>query len=184
MNSRYPAVEEMDATVPRYVGAAAERVLHARGQPERLMRIFERSPVPMVIVNGDRRYVEVNRPARLAFRLTLSELRALRIDDLTPPYLLDTTEDAWSRLVETGCVAGGYEVAGLDGGSFGIAYWAAADALPGLHLIAFAPVGWSDGDLLEDDDLEAMPDVSLTPRELEILELAADGHSGPAIAEQ
>ena len=68
-----------DGGVPRYVGATAERVLEARGKPDRLMRIFERSPLPMVIVDNRRRYVEVDRPARLAFRLRLSELRALRI---------------------------------------------------------------------------------------------------------
>src|ERR1700760_4849899 len=111
-------IRDGDGDIPRYVGAAAERVVEARDQQERLLRIFERSPVPMVIVDATRRYVEVNRPARLAFRLTLTELRQLHIEELTPVYMLETLEDAWARLMETGCVAGDYEVAGLDGRNF------------------------------------------------------------------
>ena len=69
---------------PRGVGAAAEAVVAARGQRERLARVFDRSPVPMVMVDRERRHVEVNGPARLALRLSLPELRSLRIEDLTP----------------------------------------------------------------------------------------------------
>src|SRR5690349_8286606 len=91
------------ASIPRSVGAAAERVIAARGNRVRLKRELDRSSIPMVIVDGQRRYIEANGPARLAFRLSLSELRDLRIDDLTPPHLLDVLEAAWERLVGTGC---------------------------------------------------------------------------------
>src|ERR671937_749555 len=170
---------------PRGVGAAAERVVAARGQREALKRLFDRSPVPMVIVDDERRYVDVNRPARLAFRLPLAELRRLRIDDLTPPRLWATMEDAWARLVETGCVAGDYEVAGPDGSLLDVVYWATSSVLPGLHLIAFAPSAWPDCELVGDlQDSAPVPASALTPRELEVLELAAEGRSGPAIARE
>jgi DNA-binding CsgD family transcriptional regulator len=58
----------------------------------------------------------------------------------------------------------------------GISYCWVADVLPGRHLIAFAPRAFSTGD----GDGQAPP--HLTRRELEVLELSADGLNGPAIA--
>ena len=172
------------AAIPRSVGAAAERVIAARGNRVRLKRELERSPIPMVIVDGERRYIEANGPARLAFRLSLTELRELRIDDLTPPHLCDLLEAAWESLVETGCVAGPYEVASLDGGRLPVAYYGLADALPGCHLIAFSPSRWSDSELVDLAEVKFEPVLALTPRELEVLQLAAEGYSGPMIARE
>jgi DNA-binding CsgD family transcriptional regulator len=172
------------AAIPRSVGAAAERVIAARGDRVRLTRVLDRSRMPMIIVDSERRYVEANGPARLAFRLTLAELRDLRIDDLTPPHLRQVLEAAWARLVQTGCVAGPYEIASLDGGRLPVAYYGLADALPGLHLIAFAPAGWSDQELVDLPETESELITSLTPRELEVLQLAAEGYSGPMIARE
>jgi DNA-binding NarL/FixJ family response regulator len=167
------------------VGAAAERAIGARGHAARLKRVVERSVVPIVIVDRERRYVEANPPARLAFRVSLAELRRLRIDDLTPPHLFEVMEAAWARLVQRGYVAGPYEVASPDGSRLPVVYYALANALPGLHLIAFAPSGWPDRELIGDLP-ESHPEVisSLTPRELEVLELAAEGYSGPMIARE
>jgi DNA-binding CsgD family transcriptional regulator len=170
---------------PRSVGAAAEVVLRLRGKAEQLMRVFERSPFPMVLVDERRRYVEINRPARLVFRLSLAQIRRYAIDDLTPPQELSTLEGAWARLLDAGCVAGTYEVAGPDGSSFDVVYWGLANALPGLHLFAFAPAGWPDGELsilgANSSDTSLAP---LTPREREVLQLAAEGLSGPSIAQR
>lgn len=170
--------------LPRFVGAAVEQLLMARREPERLMRLFQSGPVPMLLVDGSRRYAEANRPARLVFRLRQDELRDLRISDLTPPEMLPALEDAWARLVGSGFVAGEYQVAGLDGGSFGVVYCAAAEVLDDLHLIAFAPVGWSQDELASVDFEDESGIAPLTRRELEVLELAANGLSGPQIAAQ
>jgi DNA-binding CsgD family transcriptional regulator len=168
--------------LPRFVGAAAEQLLAARREPERVMRHFQSSRVPMFLVDGDRRYVEANRPARLIFRLRQDELRRLQIADLTPREMLPALDVAWDRLMASGCVAGEYEVAGLDGGSFGVVYCAAAEVLGELHLIAFAPLGWPQDELTTGDFEGELGMAPLTRRELEILELAADGLSGPEIA--
>jgi DNA-binding CsgD family transcriptional regulator len=170
-------------STPRWVGAYAEKVIAARGRPERLKRLFDTSLVPMLIVNGERRYVEVNTPARLAFRLTLSELRRLKIEDLTPEHMLGTMHAAWSRLLGTGCVAGPYSVALPDGSRLEVTYYGLADAMPGLHLIMFVPADWPDEEFLTEFQQLGSETVSqLTARELQVLELAADGRSAPLIA--
>src|SRR3954468_15159954 len=162
---------------PRSVGAAAQAVVAARGRRERLARVFDRSPVPLLMVDNARRYVEANRPARYAFRLTRDEMRRRRIEELTPPGLRPMLEPTWARLMETGSMAGPWAMAGPDGGHLDVIYCALAEALPGLHVIAFAPAKWSDVELglLNDDDSEMT--TRLTPRELDVLQLAAQGRS-------
>jgi DNA-binding CsgD family transcriptional regulator len=138
----------------------------------------------MVMVDDQRRYVEVNGPARLAFRLSLAEMRRHTIDDLTAPQAMATMEAAWARMLAVGSVAGSSAVAGPDGSPFDVVHWGVANALPGLHLIAFAPAGWPEHELrfLETHNGD-QPLVPLTPREREVLQLAADGLSGPNIAD-
>ena len=158
--------------------------MSVRGQPDPVRRLVGRSTVPMVLVDGERRYVEVNRAARLAFRLPLAELREMKIDQLTPPSLFPTLNVAWERLIQTGCVAGNFEVASLDGGQLAVVYYAAANAVPGLHLIVFAPLGWPDGELADAETCARVAPAPLTARELEVLQLAAEGRTGPAIADE
>jgi len=141
----------------------------------------------MVLVDsGRRRYVDANLPARLTFRLSLAEMRGYTVGDLTPPEELPNLEAAWARLLDTGCVARTRVVVGPDGSRFEIVYLALADALPGLHLGAFAPASWPEDELSILDDGEAVdrPFAPLTPREEEVLQLAAEGLSGPNIGER
>jgi DNA-binding CsgD family transcriptional regulator len=166
------------------VSAAAAAVVAARGQPERLARVFDRSPVPLTMVNRERRYIEVNRPARLAFRLTLAELRRLRIEDLTPPGLVPVLEPTWARLLATGCMTGPWAIEGPDGGRLDVVYCALSDALPRLHVIAFAPARWTEAELGHLNGEATELPTALTPRELDLLQLAAQGSSGPQIARE
>jgi DNA-binding CsgD family transcriptional regulator len=173
----------MTTTSHTWVKAAAKRVMAMRGDPARLKRMFARSRVPLLMVDGQRRYVEANTSTRLAFRLSVGQLRRLRIDDLTPSKLLGVMEEAWARLIDTGCVGGPYEVALPDASRLAVTYHALAGALPDLHLIAFAPVTWSDAELVGGmPELDSELLSTLTPRELEVLELAAEGLTGPMIA--
>ncbi|HWE09287.1 MAG TPA: LuxR C-terminal-related transcriptional regulator [Solirubrobacteraceae bacterium] len=169
--------------MPRWAQAYADVLFSVLGHPRRLCGIFERSSLPMVLVDRERRHVHVNRPARLLFRLCLDELRRLRIDDLTPPHQEPIMLEAWNRLMATESVAGTHQIAAPDGAFLDITYYALANALPGLHLITFAPAEWPDGELLADagafGPALAAP---LTPRELEVLDLAATGCNGPMIA--
>jgi len=137
----------------------------------------------MVIVDDRRRFLEVNCPAQLAFRLRAAAMLKLRIDDLTPPDRLGAMADAWEELIDSGSVTGSFLVATPDGGRFEIWCWGVANALPGEHVIAFGLGGQHDEESPGADDLEEQQPLRLTPRELEVLQLAADGLSGPKIAE-
>ncbi len=134
----------------------------------------------MVLMDGERRYVDANRPARLAFRLSLDELRGRAVDDLTPLELSGVVEEAWAALLTNGYVTG--RVADADGCRLEIVFCAVADALPGLHAGAFAPANWPEDELDRQAKHNSDP-PPLTARETEVLTLAADGRSGPEIAE-
>jgi PAS domain S-box-containing protein len=170
--------------VPRSVGGAAESVLAARGEARKLKRIFERSPVPMVMVDAKRRYVDVNRPTRLWFRLSLEEMRTYAMDDLAPRDQFGVIEREWARLLETGRVAGQYLGVKPDGGRVAIVYCALADVLPGRHVIVYAPADWPEEELGVIKDEGPDPSASLTPREIEVLELAAEGTGIPKLGEE
>jgi DNA-binding CsgD family transcriptional regulator len=170
--------------VSRYIGAAAEAVLSARDETATLQRIFARSPVPMVMVDGRRRYVEANRAARLWFRLGLEELRGFAIGDLTPAPAGGLMERAWGRLLDAGSIVGRYPVEGSDGSRLEVVYYGLAEVLPGLHLIAFAPADWPEDEFDAIDDHRPDASAPLTPREIEVLALAADGLSGPELAQE
>lgn len=173
------------AARPRWVGAWAEMAIASRGNWEMLKRIVDRSPVPMLVVDAERRYIEANQPARLAFRASLAELRERRIDDLTPSHQLGGMTEAWARLIDTGCVAGPYDVTSMDGTGLEVSYFALAGVVEGRHLIMFLPAFWPDTELDGDSEFrERQPGTPLTPRELEVLQLAADGRNAPAIARE
>lgn len=159
-------------------------MLGVRGESERLRRVFDCSAVPMVMADDQRRHVAVNRAARLVLRLSMGELARYRIDDLTSADGLPAMVAAWTRLLETGCVAGRHELAGPDGGTLEVRYCALSGALPGLYLIAFVPASWPEQELGLSGDSEASESApSLTPREREVLQLAAEGLTGPGIAD-
>jgi DNA-binding CsgD family transcriptional regulator len=136
----------------------------------------------MVAVDRDRRYAEANPRARLTFRLSLAEFRTLRVGDLTPPELLPLVEPTWARLLRTGSVSGLWAVEGSDGRHFDIVFHGRSDVLRGLDVMAFAPAGWTGAELGLRDDAAPEPSVAPTPRELDVLQLAAQGLDGPEVA--
>jgi DNA-binding CsgD family transcriptional regulator len=147
------------------------------------MRVFEVSRVPMVIADDGRRFVEVNHPARLWFRLDRAQMRTFVIGDLTPVHPRGGPQQAWSRLLDEGRVTGHYPGYASDGTRVDLVYCGVARIMPGLHLIAFAPADWPAPGF--DAIATGRPDASaaLTPREIEVLALAADGLSAPGIAQ-
>jgi DNA-binding CsgD family transcriptional regulator len=149
------------------------------------MAVFDRSRIPMTLLDGERRYVETNRARQLMAWRTRDAMRRFTVDDLTPAEELASMKAIWARMLESGLVAGSRTLAGDDGLSIEVVYLGLANVLPGVHVYAFAPADWSEDelgvmDLIVDD--QSLP--SLTPREREVLQLAAEGNSGPIIAER
>ena len=136
----------------------------------------------MVMVDGERRYVEANRSARLWFRLSLEELRSFTISELTASPGGELMEQAWERLLDAGSMAGRYPVQGSDGSRLDVVYYGLARVLSGLHLIAFAPADWPEDESDTTEDERPHASTPLTAREIEVLALAADGLSGPELA--
>ena len=138
----------------------------------------------MVLIDNRRRYLEVNQPARLLFRLSLAEMRASRVDDLVPPDGRASMMAAWRQVLKTGSASGTRELPGPDGDRLHIVYFGLANAAR-TAVGVFAPVGWTDDDLgLVDDEGAWEPPALLTAREREILQLAANGFSGSSTAER
>lgn len=147
------------------------------------MQVFDRSTVPMLMVDDDRRYAEANPPARSFLTVNLEELRQFRLDDFVPPHLHELLEANWDRMLETGSVTS--NDAARPRHFLDITWHLIAHVLRGRHVIAFIPPGWPTEQALDRDGAEPKlkPISRLTPREREILELAADGLNGPRIAQ-
>lgn len=169
--------------VPPALAQAVQTIGATRGQVLQLRRAFARSLIPMVIVDNERRLVEVNAAARLLIRMTLRELRQLRIDDLTAEDDLPALYGAWEELFERGTLSDRYLVTFKDGSTLWLFYTAIANALPGQHLTVFVPASWP-GDELDELQPLAEPDIRshLSPRQVEVLRLVAIGASVPQIA--
>jgi DNA-binding CsgD family transcriptional regulator len=144
---------------------------------------FHRSAVPMVMVDDAGRLVSANRSARLALRRTLADLRRHAIEDLAPPDARADALAAKARLLQTGCIGGVFDVVGPDGSRLRALYCAVTISTAGIHVIAFAPAGWPEEELEAPEHNVVDASVGgVTAREREILQLAADGLSGPTIA--
>jgi DNA-binding CsgD family transcriptional regulator len=167
---------------PKALAAAAAFLRAQQGNEGEMIGALSRCALPALTVDAERRYVDVNRPARLLFRRTLEEMRGMRVDDFTPAAGKPMLEATWRTLLTEGSVSGVYTVGFPDGTTLDIAFWALANALPGRHLGVFAPADWPADELAR-----LMPDghgVALTARELSVLQLAAQGDSAPDIAEK
>jgi len=171
--------------VPASLRFATESLRSTQGHVLQLRRAFDRSQIPMLIVDNERRFNEANAAARLIFRMSLRELRENRIDDLTADEDRPVLEGAWSELREHGSVSGRYLVTFKDASTLWVFFAALENVLPGQHLIVFMPADWP-GDELEEmrpatDDQRR---DSLSPRQLDVLRLVALGESAAQIADE
>jgi PAS domain S-box-containing protein len=135
--------------VPGWLRLATESLRSTQGHVLQLRRAFDRSQIPMLIVDNERRFKEANAAARLIFRMSLRELRQNRIDDLTAPEDRQMMNAAWSELRERGSVSGRYFVRFKDASTLWVFFAALENVLPGQHLIVFMPADWP-GDELEE----------------------------------
>jgi PAS domain S-box-containing protein len=171
--------------VPYALRHAAQAVSANRGRASQLRRLFERSLIPMAMLDSDGRYRDVNAAGRLLSRMSLEEIRGRRFGDFTAPEDRSALLDGWSKMMERGSVNGRTFVTFKDGIGLSLLYAGFANALPGEHLIVFVPTDWPD-DRPEGTELlpPEPPEVSLSQRQLEVLRLVAVGANASQIGEQ
>jgi DNA-binding NarL/FixJ family response regulator len=139
----------------------------------------------MVIVDNDRRLLDVNPAAKFVSRMSLRELRRLRIDDLTDGQNLAVLAEAWKELLRRGTISDRHSVTFTDGSTLRVFYAAIANALPGRHLIVFVPADWP-GNELEELHPAIQPGLrgSLSMRQIEVLRMVAMGASATEMADE
>jgi DNA-binding CsgD family transcriptional regulator len=133
-----------------------------------------------VLVDDARRYVRLNQPATKLLGAPVEDVLKGRLGDFTPPEGLPALERMWADLERYGAVHGPYEVLRGDGSRILVEYRGVRNFGPGQHLIAARPAAPQ----VQAAGVRAtMRQATLTAREREVLQLAADGHSTRKIAE-
>ena len=134
----------------------------------------------LVLVDDARRYVKLNERATKLLGAPREDVLKGRLGDFTPPEGLPALERMWADFQRQGAVHGPYEALRRDGSRILLEYRGIRDFEPGRHLIAarIAPpqvhVAGAGA---------TMRHATLTAREREVLQLAAEGHSTRRIAE-
>jgi DNA-binding CsgD family transcriptional regulator len=166
-------LDDHSRPIPEWIEVYARRVRAARGDPAEMRAVLEESTVPMMLVDDERRYVYANPPALRLFGRTLEELRELRLDDVAGSYRRSVMRPGRESFLASEFVLG------HESPRFGM-----ANVLPGRHVIAFAPSDAPAGAGAPDLETRGPHPEVLTPRELEVLALAAGGLDVRAIAEE
>jgi PAS domain S-box-containing protein len=147
---------------------------------EERVRILCRTAFEAVLLVDDaRRYMWVNEGAAQLFGAPAEVIVGRRIDQFTPPERLLRMEAFWSGFKRRGAIEGRGPLLRYDGSQRMIEFRARWLFAPGLHLFALRAI---DGPALPIDPTDARLIPRLTPREQEVLQLAAEGSSTSEIA--
>jgi PAS domain S-box-containing protein len=139
---------------------------------ERPLRVVsETSFDPIAAVDDERRYLLVNAAATRLLAAPAQQVLGRRIDDFTPGEHLARLEELWADVERTGMQQGQHVVLRDDGSRTIVRYRAVRGFADGVHLIAAREI-----------PAASKRAASLTPRQAEILQRAADGLSGRDIA--
>jgi PAS domain S-box-containing protein len=135
----------------------------------------------LFVLDDERRHLLANDAAARLLGCTLAEILERRMDDFSPPEHLGGLRRRWAEFVSTGSLAGLGELQRLDGCRVPIEFRASRDFGPGQHLLAARRCPTEVTHTVDGNgDPVKCP---LTPRELEVLQLGADGSSTREIAE-
>jgi DNA-binding CsgD family transcriptional regulator len=142
--------------------------------------LFERSLLPVLVADDDRRYVDANQAACLFMRLPRDRLLTLRVDDLTPPENRHLMETLWRQFMADGIQGGLFELVLPDGHRTKVPYSATANFTPGCHVSVLDP--FSEATDLDYLAIKSEEAPGLSEREREVLGAVALGETSQSIA--
>jgi DNA-binding CsgD family transcriptional regulator len=135
----------------------------------------------IVVVDDRRRFLRVNRSAIRVYRMPMEKLLESRLDDFSPVEHAGILSDLWAKFESDGTQWGHYELQRADGTRGMVEYRSLWDFGPGEHLIALREIAGRAG--LAGELWARRARMGLSPRELQVLQLVAEGRSAPEIGE-
>jgi DNA-binding CsgD family transcriptional regulator len=150
-------------------------------QADQVQLISQTALDALVVVDDRRRFVRVNRSATRLYRTPAAKLLSCRLDDFSPSEHEGILEDLWAKFQSDGTQWGHYELMRGDGSRTMVEYRACWDFAEGEHLIAIREIAGRAG--LEGELWARRARMGLSPRELQVLQLVAEGKPAPEIGE-
>jgi len=147
------------------------------GEPD---HTFERSLNPTLLLDDERRYVDVNEAACSFLGLTREQVVGRRVDDFLVPDVRNRLAESWPRFLAMGRHAGFFELVHPDGSVRNTMYSSIANVTPGRHLTVYL----LDGEKPDAATDGARTSTQLSPRQREVIELVAEGLTSTRIAER
>src|SRR4051794_30713920 len=161
--------------VEREVGEACAPVVDSRSTgllADGVRVVFDTAFEALLVVDEGGSYVHVNHPATQLLGAPAADVLRRRVGHFTPPELRPALRRLWNAGCRDGVVHGPSQVLRPDGSRIAIEFRATRDFADGRHLIAAREVGALNA-----------TGSRLTPRELEVLQLASHGHTPERIAD-
>ena len=149
-------------------------------RPDQVEMICQTALDALVLVDDRRRFVRVNRSATRLYRMPEAQLLASRLDDFSPREHHGILVDLWAKFLSDGTQWGHYELMHGDGTRTMVEYRACVDFEHGHHLIAVREIAGRAG--LAGELWARRARMGLSPRELQVLQLVAEGRPAPEIA--
>jgi PAS domain S-box-containing protein len=150
------------------------------GLDERVRILCSTALEGLLLVDDARRYVSVNQPAAALLGAPPEVVVGRRMEHYTPPDGLAVLERFWAALERAGELEGRGLLVREDGSQRMIEFRAHWGFAPGRHLVALREVRPPALPIVTSDD-QSVP--RLTPRERQVLQLAAEGRSTREIAD-
>ena len=173
------SLESRSRTVDPPIAPILSRELDGR-RSDQVQLLCQTALDALVFVDDRRRIVRVNRSATRLYRMSEARLLASRLDDFSPGEHHGILLDLWAKFRSEGTQWGHYELLRGDGTRAMVEYRACADFDEGQHLIAVREIAGRAG--LAGQLWARRARMGLSPRELQVLQLVAEGRPAPEIA--
>lgn len=131
----------------------------------------------MMIVDNNRCYVAVNDAACNLLKRDRRQLIGATIDSISANSDSDQIDEVWQSFLQSGSLCGQYSLLDGNGQEVAVKFNASANILPGRHLTIFV---MADDEIVEE---VVADDAGLSPREVQIIALIANGNRGAEVAD-